>query len=123
MVDGRLSRSLKTDHSTWLGKNDVYVDMFVSAAILFYMTVSGLLALWLVLIYLLVWSVLFLRYGISPLFAQIFQNPIYAFFVFFTVKAEPWVLPWLLLWALVMLAFFWQRALELFNDTVRALRG
>jgi cardiolipin synthase (CMP-forming) len=123
MADGRLSRFLKLDHSTWLSNNDVYVDMFVSAAILFYMTVSGLLALWLVLIYLVVWSMVFLRYGIPPLFAQVFQNPIYAFFVFFTVQAEPWVLPWLLLWAVVMLAFFWQRAVELYNNTVRKLRG
>jgi hypothetical protein len=123
MIDGRLSRSLNTDHTTWLGKNDVYIDMLVSVAVLFYLAVTGLLMLWLALLYLLIWGALFLRYGIPPLLAQLFQNPIYAYFVFLTVQAEPALLPWLLLWACVFLLLFWRRALELYYETVRSLRN
>lgn len=123
MVDGRLSRSLKIDHTTWLGKHDVYVDMFVSVAVLFYLTATRLLPLWLVLTYLLVWILIFVRFGIPPLAAQVFQNPIYAAFVFFTLQDAPHVLPWLLLWAAVSAAFFWRRILELYNDSVRTIRG
>ena len=122
MVDGWLSRKLKVDQTSWLGKNDVYVDMFVSTAALFYLAVSAYLPLWLVILYLVVWGGLFLWRGIPPLFAQVFQNPIYACFLFFAIQAAPNVLPWLLLWALIGLLFFWRRVVELYNETVRFLR-
>jgi hypothetical protein len=122
MVDGRLSRSLSPGYSSWLGKNDVYIDMFVSLVVLFYLGVTGLLPLWAVLAYLLVWGVLFLWKGIPPLFAQVFQNPIYAYFVILTLQQAPQVLPWLLLWALVGLLLFGRRLVELYNDSVRFLR-
>ena len=123
MVDGRMSRSWSPDYQSWLGKNDVYIDMFVSVAALAYLALTGLLPLWLAIAYLLVWSALFLWKGIPALFAQVFQNPIYAYFVFVTIQNEPQVLPWLLLWALVGLLLFWRRLLELYNDTVRFLKS
>lgn len=122
MVDGRLHRMLSPNYHSWLGKNDVYIDMFVSMVVLFYLGTTELLPLWATLAYLVVWGVMFVWRGIPPLFAQVFQNPIYAYFVYQVVSREPQVLPWLLLWALVGLLLFWRRMLELYNDTVRFLR-
>lgn len=123
MVDGRLSRTLKTHGKTWLGRHDVYIDMFVSLAVLAYMTVTAVLPLWIVLVYLLVWGAIFARWGLKEMFAQIFQNPIYLAFVVFTVIAQPAVLPWLLLWAFAAFIFFYKRMFELlrnvFNTVLR----
>jgi hypothetical protein len=112
----------KSQNTSWLGQNDVYVDMIVSIAVLGYLTVTSLLPLWLSLAYLLIWGVLFLRWGVPDVFAQVFQNPIYAVFVFLTVQSEPAVLPWLLLWAAVALIFFWRRMLQLLKGLFRAVR-
>lgn len=116
MVDGRISRSMNTNGKTWLGKHDVYVDMFVSIAVLIYLAVTSLLPLWLMFAYLLVWGALILKWGLPPIFAQIFQNPIYAYFLVVTMLKAPWVLPWLLLWGLVALIFFWRRLAELLKS-------
>lgn len=122
MVDGRLSRTLSPEHHSWLGKHDVYIDLFVSLVALFYLGVTGLLPVWATLGYLLGWGALFLWKGIPPLFAQVFQNPVYAYFLYHTLQQAPQVLPWLLLWALAALLLFWRRLVELYNDTVRYLR-
>jgi hypothetical protein len=122
MIDGRLSRTWLPDYHSWLGQQDVYIDMFVSLSALFYLVMTGLLPLWVALVYLLVWGVLFLLKGVPAFFAQVFQNPIYAVFVFLAVQAEPWVLPWLLLWALLSLLLFGRRLVEIYNESVRFLR-
>jgi phosphatidylglycerophosphate synthase len=121
IVDGQISRSLKTNHKTWLGKNDVYVDMFFSVAVLVYLTGTGLVPLEITLIYLLVWGAVFWNWGIPSLLAQLFQNPIYAYFVFLTVQSAPSVLPWLLLWALISFMFFWRRFFNLLKDVRRKI--
>jgi phosphatidylglycerophosphate synthase len=122
MLDGRIARALHTDQKSWLGKNDVYIDLFVSVAALAYLTLTGLLALGIAAAYLLIWGIVFLRRGIPPLFAQIFQNPIYAFFLFLTLRSAPAVLVWMLPWALVALAIFWRRWFELLRGVVQAVR-
>ncbi len=122
MIDGRLSRSLKTASQTWLGRNDVYVDMFLSLAVLAYLTVTAILPLWIALVYLLVWGAIFSRWGLKELFAQIFQNPIYLAFVVFTVMAQPAVLPWLLLWGFVAFVFFYKRMFELLHNMASAIK-
>jgi phosphatidylglycerophosphate synthase len=121
MVDGRISRWSKNPRQTWLGKNDVYVDMFMAVTVLIYLVATGLLPIAIVGIYLLVWGALFWRWGIPPLFAQVFQNPIYAYFVVMTVIAAPFVLPWLLAWATASAALFWRRLLELAQSVFRAI--
>ena len=121
MVDGRLSRSLKTHGKTWLGRHDVYIDMFVSLAVLAYLTVTAILPLWIVLVYLLVWGAIFARFGRKEMFAQVFQNPIYLAFVVFTVIAQPAVLPWLLLWAFAAFIFFYKRMFELLRNLYGAV--
>jgi phosphatidylglycerophosphate synthase len=123
MVDGWISRTLKTAHKTWLGKNDVYVDMFVSIAVLVYLGATGLLPLSILVIYLLVWSLVFWRWGIPAVLAQVFQNPIYLYFVFLTVQAEPSILLWLLLWGLAASVLFWRRGLELYRNLTQAAKS
>jgi hypothetical protein len=113
----------RTKNTSWLGQHDVYVDMFVSLAVLGYLAVTNLLPLWLPLAYLLIWSLVFLRWGIPDIFAQVFQNPIYAVFVFLTIQSEPAVLPWLLLWAGIALLFFWRRMLQLLKGLFGAIRN
>lgn len=124
MIDGRISRSLKTAHQTWLGRNDVYVDMFFSLTVLVYLTATGLLLPGIAVGYLLVWGALFLYWrAIPPLAAQVFQNPIYAYIVFLTFQSAPAVVPWLLLWAAVALLLFWRRMVELLRSVFGSLFG
>lgn len=115
--------SQKIKNTSWLGQHDAYVDMFVSVAVIGYMAVTGLLPLWLILAYLLLWSMLFLRWGIPEILAQVFQNPIYAVIVFLTVQSKPEVLPWLLLWAVIALIFFYRRMLQLLKSVFRSIRS
>lgn len=122
MLDGRISRSLHTDNQTWLGKNDVYIDLFVSLAVLGYLTLTGLLAAGIAVVYLLIWGAVFLRWGIPPMAAQVFQNPIYAFFVFLTVQSAPGVLPWLLVWAAAAMALFWRRWIQLMRNIFKTIK-
>ena len=122
MLDGRISRSLRTENQTWVGKNDVYIDLFVSLAVLAYLTLTGLLALGIAVAYLLVWGAVFLRWGMPPVAAQVFQNPIYAWFVFLAVRAAPEVLPWLLLWAAAAMALFWRRWVQLMRDLFKTVK-
>jgi cardiolipin synthase (CMP-forming) len=122
IVDGQIARSLNASDRSWVGRNDVYVDMFFSVAVLVYLASTGFLPIEIMALYLLVWAALFLRWGIPTLFAQVFQNPIYAYFVYLTVKSSPSIAPWLLLWALVFMALFWRRLFQLMQEILSTMR-
>jgi hypothetical protein len=122
IVDGRISRTLSPGHQSWLGKNDVYVDMFFSVSVLVFLMITGLLPVEIGLVYMIVWGALMARWGIPPLFAQFFQNPIYAYFLILTALAAPWVFPWLLLWALVAALLFGTRMIELLKGVFGRFR-
>jgi phosphatidylglycerophosphate synthase len=121
IFDGHLARAFRVSGKSWLGSKDVFIDMFFSTTVLFYLTVTGLLPAVLALVYLAVWAGLFLKWGFLPMLAQVFQNPIYAAFVYFAVVAQPLIIIGLMLWALMSMIFFWRRALTLLQNGLHTL--
>jgi phosphatidylglycerophosphate synthase len=120
-LDGHLARTWKSAKGTWFGKYDVYVDMYFAGTVLVYLWLSGLLLFAAAFGYLLVWGMVFLRWGMPPLLAQIFQNPIYAYFIVSIILLVPLVLPWLFLWGVTAGLLFRNRVVRLARQTLKTL--
>lgn len=121
MLDGNLARRFGTVKRSWLGSADVYIDMFVALALMVYMLATGLVSLPLAVGYLLVWGIVFWRFGFPALLAQVFQNPIYAGFLVLTALHAPQVLPWLGLFTAVGLLLFWRRLAQLLGNVWQSI--
>lgn len=90
MIDGRIARRSRVKYHTWIGDHDLEVDMSVSVGLLGYLFLAGYLNIWFAGGYLLLWSLYFLgRGGIPHSYGMIFQAPIYAWFIFVTLRDLP----------------------------------
>jgi hypothetical protein len=86
LVDGPIARRSQVYYHTWIGDHDLQIDMTVSVGLLIYLLGAGYVSWWLGLIYLLVWVLFFLRFGVTPAPGMLFQAPIYFWFIWTAVR-------------------------------------
>jgi hypothetical protein len=92
-IDGPLARRSPDSPQTWIGKNDLAVDIFVNGGVMGYLTVAGLLPWQATALYVLLWALVFWWRGGAFALGIIFQVPIYASFIYVLLRdAAPYAL-------------------------------
>ena len=78
LLDGALARRSSVYYHSWLGDHDLEVDMSASIGVMIYLLAAGYVSLRVVGIYVLVWLLIFWRWGLQRSPGMLFQAPIYA---------------------------------------------
>ncbi len=88
-LDGPIARRSQVYYHTWIGDHDLQIDMTVSVGLLIFLLGAGYISWWLGVVYLLGWTIFFLRFGVTPAPGMLFQAPTYFWFIWTTVKEAP----------------------------------
>ena len=108
MLDGRIARRSRVQYHTWIGDHDLEVDMAVSVGLLAYLSVTEFLNIWLAGTYILLWCLYFWRQGGIPhSHGMLFQAPIYAWFIWVTLRETPLAGWCIVTFLLSVIAFTW----------------
>lgn len=78
LLDGAIARRSRVYYHTWLGDHDLEVDMSASVGVLVYLVAAEYVSLWVAGIYVLIWLLVFWRWGLQRSPGMLFQAPIYA---------------------------------------------
>ena len=108
-LDGPLSRRSPVKIHTWLGDNDLIIDMLFTTGLLGYLIGAGFVAWQVAAIYLLIWIAVFWKFGLQHALGLFYQAPIYGWFVYVTVRDFPQVSIWLLVWMIAALIVTWPK--------------
>jgi phosphatidylglycerophosphate synthase len=108
-LDGPLARRSRVRYHTWIGDHDLEIDMMVAGGLLIFMTAAGFVDPIVAALYLLFWSLYFIRSGVPRSVGMLFQAPIYGWFIWTTLNQAPpsgWILVG---WILTMLVITWPK--------------
>ena len=94
---------------TWLGDNDLIIDMLFSTGLLGYLIGAGFVPVQVGLVYLLLWFVLFWLVGMEHTLGIFYQAPIYGWFIYVTVRDFSEVSIWIFVWAAAAIIFTWPK--------------
>ncbi|MGD2251770.1 MAG: hypothetical protein PVF70_02525 [Anaerolineales bacterium] len=101
ILDGQLARRSRVKYTTWVGEHDLHFDMLICITTLIYMLMSGFIILPVAAVYLLVWALIFWRWGVTVALGDLFMSPIYAWLLVVvfreTVSTRWWLLAFLLI--------------------------
>lgn len=108
-IDGPLARRSPDSPQTWIGENDLAVDMFINAGVLGYMTAAGFIPWQVTGLYALLWLLLFWWRGGAYVLGILFQLPIYVYFLYVLIRdAAPYALLFIG-WILVAMIVSWPK--------------
>jgi hypothetical protein len=108
-LDGPLARRNKVQYNTWIGDHDLEIDMLVGVGLGIYMCVSGFVSTQVTLIYILLWGVIFWRFGNHRSLGMLFQAPIYGWFLVIAMRFAPAAGSWMIGWIVAALIITWPR--------------
>lgn len=108
-LDGPLARRSSRQYHTWIGDNDLGVDMVVSVGLLIYMMETGILTITQGVVYGLVWGVVFLRIGLPRSLGMLFQAPIYGVFLWAALQTHFYPAYWMLIFIAFIVIATWPR--------------
>jgi phosphatidylglycerophosphate synthase len=108
-LDGAFARHSGMKKQTWVGTHDLQFDMTVAAALLLYLALAGFVPLQIVIFYLLIWAVVFWRFGLNSTLGKLFQAPVYGWFIVVSIYKTPSSGLWILVWLVVAIALTWPR--------------
>lgn len=108
-IDGPLARRDPGSPHTWIGDNDLAVDMFVNAGVLGYMTAAGFVAWQITGLFALIWVALFWWRGGAYVLGILFQLPIYLLFIYILLRYAPAYLLLFVGWVLAAMIVSWPK--------------
>jgi hypothetical protein len=85
-VDGPLARRSPESPQTWIGENELAVDMFVNAGVMGYLTVAGFVPWQATGLFVFLWALVFWWRGGAFALAILFQVPIYVAFIYVLLR-------------------------------------
>ena len=109
VLDGALARWDRSSIPTWIGKHDLYFDMAVAFGLLVFMTARNTINLSASIIYILIWILIFSRFGLLSALGRLFQAPIYAWFILTTFQYVPLLGGFLFVLLLLIIVVIWPR--------------
>jgi len=109
VFDGTLARRSRKRYDTWIGDHDLEIDMAVALGLLIYTIATGYVQLAVGVIYILIWAIYFWRVGIPRTMGMLFQAPIYAWFIYVSLRTTPSAGLWLVAWILAAVVLTWPR--------------
>lgn len=108
-LDGPLARRSPDSPQTWIGQNDLAVDMFVNLGVLGYMAAAGYVS-WLATgLYLLLWLILFWWRGVAYALGVLFQLPIYLYFFYILLRDDTAFFLLFVGWILAAMVITWPK--------------
>lgn len=108
-LDGPLARRSQVHYATWIGEHDLWVDMAVATGLLVFMLAGGFVDPSVAMVYLLIWALAFWRWGVPRELGEIYQAPIYAWFIYTALISAP-SSGWLLIgWILIAVVITWPK--------------
>jgi len=113
LLDGALARRDPNRRHTWLGDNDLSVDVCVALALLCYLTFSGYVSPAIAVSYILMTGVLIWRFH-SRALAMVAQAPVYAILLYLALRDAPTYGALAVGWILLTVIVTWPR----FPETV-----
>jgi hypothetical protein len=108
-VDGSLAKLSRHPRRTWIGENDLYIDLFVSLCLGIYLVSAGFVGLAFGVCYATAWALLLLRFGLDRNLLMLIQAPIYLWLILTALRLVPESGYWLVLWVLAATAINWKR--------------
>lgn len=108
-LDGPLARRSRIKYRTWLGDHDLEVDMWASFGLMIYMLLAGYLAWQMVAIYIMLWAIIFGRWGMQRSLGMLFQAPIYGWFIYLALHFAPQAGFWVVGWIIAVVIITWPR--------------
>jgi phosphatidylserine synthase len=112
LLDGPIARRSRISYHTWIGDHDLPVDIMVSFGLLMYLLAAGYVDLRLAAVYLLVWALVFWRWGVPQSLGMLVQAPIYGWFLWVALRDAPASGLWVVAWVLALIILTWPRALH-----------
>jgi len=124
LVDGPLARRSQPPRETWIGRLDLEVDILVSAGLLAWLSLAGVVPLYAAGLYVGVWAIVFARFGRHRSLGMLVQGPIYAGFIAVALRNAPAAGAALVAWILAAIAVTWPRfPREIVPEFVAGIRG
>lgn len=108
LLDGALARR-SGGLTSWVGDHDLEIDVLVSLGVLSYLVGTGHLEPAFAVVYLLLWGVIFWRWGWRRDPAMLFQAPIYLWFIIVAMQEAPEAGRWLIGYAVAVVIVTWPR--------------
>jgi cardiolipin synthase len=109
VMDGFLARRSHTYAPTWIGDHDLEVDITVSVGLSIYMLSAGYVDWQIGIGYLLLWILIFWKWGYDRSLGMLIQAPIYVWFIFLTLREPPRTGWWLIGWIVAIVIITWPR--------------
>lgn len=108
-LDGVLARRSSVQYHTWIGDHDLEIDMLISAGALAYLVAAGFLSWQVAVIYVLVWLLVFWRFGVPHVMGVFFQIPIYLYFIIRATIEIPQIALWMVVWIVAAIIVTWPK--------------
>ena len=108
LLDGILARRSGAE-PTWIGDHDLEIDVAVSLGVLIYLIGADFLEPAYVGAYVLLWALIFRRWGWRRDPAMLFQAPIYLWFIVVGMRDAPQAAWWLIAWIVTAIVITWPR--------------
>ena len=108
-LDGVIARRSRVYYHTWVGDHDLEVDMIVSGGLLAYLIFAGFVDLRLVGVYVLIWALIFWRWGVPKALGMLVQAPIYGWFIWVALREAPATGWWLAFWIAAVIVITWPK--------------
>jgi cardiolipin synthase len=108
-LDGPIARRSRVKYHTWLGDHDLEVDIAVSIGLMIYMLLAEFVDLQVVGVYILLWVLIFWRWGNMRSLGMLFQAPIYGYFIYSSMRLAPLVGGWMIGWIVAVMIITWPR--------------
>ncbi len=108
-LDGPLARRSRRRYHTWIGDNDLLIDILVATGLLGFLTFAGYLPWSLTLVYLGFWSLFFHRWGVIREPGELYQAPVYGLFLYTALRDAPADGRWLSAWILAAIVLTWPK--------------
>lgn len=109
ILDGPLARKSLVSLQTWIGGNDLRVDIAVSVGLLGYLVMAGFASSLVGVMYIVFWAMIFLRKGIPRSLGMLVQAPVYIWFIWISLRDLPQVGVWMVAWILIAVIATWPR--------------
>lgn len=108
-LDGPIARRSRVKYHTWLGDHDLEVDMAVSISLMIYILLAGFVDIQIIGVYVLLWVLIFWRWGNMRSLGMLFQAPIYGYFIFVSMRLAPAAGSWMIGWIVAVMIITWPR--------------
>ncbi len=108
LLDGILARRSGAE-PTWVGDHDLEIDVTVSLGVLIYLIGARFLEPAYAGAYLVLWALIFRRWGWRREPAMLFQAPIYLWLIVVAMRDAPQAGWWLIAWIVTAVVITWPR--------------